>query len=227
MEDVVSIASAVDLYPAEKEEDCPMDIDLIGVNAPSNIFEVLDKPDNYRKNPYILELQTLPNDTFMVNSPFNKDNDHKGNLCNSKMITIQLKKDDTNMDMDRLMITDEVTQAPPPPINNDMISQFFTPKYSFLPNSQQVAEETQRNEYESALTPNSLWRTTKKIKNPKATLENLKNKSLADSTKESIHAVKTDDSLVSYNAYIKLADVEEYFANDNKLAFIEILTRDF
>ncbi|GES94146.1 hypothetical protein RCL_jg27595.t1 [Rhizophagus clarus] len=194
MEDVVSITPAVDLYPAEKKEDCPMDIDLIGVNAPSNISEILDKPDNYRKNPYILELQTLPNDTFMVNSPFNDDNNHKGNLCNSEMTTIQLKKDDTNMNMDRLMSTDEVIQAPTPPINNDIISQFFTLKHSFLPNSQRVAEETQRNEYELTLTSNGSWRTTKKIKNPKATLENLKNKSLADSSKESIYAVKTDDS---------------------------------
>ncbi|GBB90333.1 hypothetical protein RclHR1_17250006 [Rhizophagus clarus] len=67
---------------------------------------------------------------------------------------------------------------------------------------------------------------TKKVKNPKATLENLKNKSLIASTKDSIHAIKTEESLVTYDAYIKLANVEEYFANDNKLAF-KILTRDF
>ncbi|GBB91524.1 hypothetical protein RclHR1_18890003 [Rhizophagus clarus] len=150
-----------------------MDIDLIGVNAPSNLSEVPNKQDYYLKNPYILELQTLPNDTFMVNSPFNKDNDHKGKLCNSETPTNQLDKDETSIDMDRLMITDEVTQ------------------------------------------------------NPKATLENLKNKSLTASTKDSIHAIKTEESPVTYDAYIKLADIEEYFANDNKLAFIEILTRDF
>ncbi|GBB98800.1 hypothetical protein RclHR1_33230004 [Rhizophagus clarus] len=176
--------AAVDNLLAKNEEDSPMDIDLIGVNAPSNSSIVLNKQEFHHTNPYILDLQTLPNVTFMVNSPYNEENDHKENGCNSDTPTNQLDKDETT-------------------------------------------EEIQRNKYESVLSPNGSWSMTKKLKNPKATLKNLKIKSLTASTKDSIHAIKTEESLVSYDVYIKLADVEVYFANDNKLAFIEILTRDF
>ncbi|GBB93812.1 hypothetical protein RclHR1_22340003 [Rhizophagus clarus] len=227
MEDVISIKSAVDNYHAKNEENSPMDIDLIGLNTSSKLSEDSNKQDNHHKNSYILELKTLSNDTFMDNSPFNKDNDYRGNLCKSDTCTNQPDKGAPCINLNRLMISDEVTHLLPLPINKDIISHFFTPKHSFLPNTQQVTDETQKNEYELALLPDGLWRMTKKVKNPKATLENLKNKSLIASTKDSIHAIKTEESPVTYNAYIKLADVEEYFANDNKLAFIEILTRDF
>ncbi|GET03974.1 hypothetical protein GLOIN_2v1485434 [Rhizophagus clarus] len=181
MEDIVSIKLAVDNYRAKNEKDNPMDIDLIGLNTPSKLSEDSNKQDYHHKNSYILELKTLSNDTFMDNSPFNEDNDHRGNL---------------------LMISDEVTHLFSPLINKDIISHFFTPKHSFLPNTQQVTDETQRNEYESALLPDA-------------------------STKDFIYAIKTEESPVTYDVYIKLADVEEYFANVNKLAFIKILTRDF
>ncbi|GES78898.1 hypothetical protein RCL_jg21785.t1 [Rhizophagus clarus] len=36
-----------------------------------------------------------------------------------------------------------------------------------------------------------------------------------------------EDAPIIYNAYVKLSDIEEYFAVDNKIAYIEILTRDF
>ncbi|GBC07994.1 hypothetical protein RclHR1_07840007 [Rhizophagus clarus] len=42
-----------------------------------------------------------------------------------------------------------------------------------------------------------------------------------------MHASTEEDAPIIYNAYVKLSDIEEYFAVDNKIAYIEILTRDF
>ncbi|GBB90334.1 hypothetical protein RclHR1_17250007 [Rhizophagus clarus] len=92
MENVVSIKLAVDNCYAKNEEDSSMDIDLIGLNTPNKLSEDSNKQDNHHKNLYILELKTLSNDTFMDNSPFNEDNDHKGNLCKSDTCTNQPDK---------------------------------------------------------------------------------------------------------------------------------------
>ncbi|GBC09273.1 hypothetical protein RclHR1_08730004 [Rhizophagus clarus] len=92
MEDIVSIKLAVDNYRAKNEKDNPMDIDLIGLNTPSKLSEDSNKQDYHHKNSYILELKTLSNDTFMDNSPFNEDNDHRGNLFNSDTCTNQPDK---------------------------------------------------------------------------------------------------------------------------------------
>ncbi|GET00127.1 hypothetical protein RCL_jg3058.t1 [Rhizophagus clarus] len=63
---------------------------------------------------------------------------------------------------------------------------------------------------------------TQENKNSQATLKAL---NLISSTKQS-NAVK-DDTPVTYDAFIKLFNMETYYTVENKLVYIEILTRDF
>ncbi|GES79447.1 hypothetical protein GLOIN_2v1820860 [Rhizophagus clarus] len=43
----------------------------------------------------------------------------------------------------------------------------------------------------------------------------------------SIHATTNDDALITYDIYVKLSDVEEYFTVENKTVYIEILSQDY
>ncbi|GES89333.1 RNA-directed DNA polymerase from mobile element jockey-like isoform X1 [Rhizophagus clarus] len=42
-----------------------------------------------------------------------------------------------------------------------------------------------------------------------------------------MHAKIEEDAPITYDAYVKLSNNEEYFAVDNKVAYVELLTRDF
>ncbi|GBC00904.1 hypothetical protein RclHR1_00400018 [Rhizophagus clarus] len=67
----------------------------------------------------------------------------------------------------------------------------------------------------------------KKIKNPTAVLDALKSSSTKNNTNVSIHVTKDEDAPITYDAYVKLSDMEEYFTIENKLAYIEILAWNY
>ncbi|GES89255.1 hypothetical protein GLOIN_2v1485434 [Rhizophagus clarus] len=61
------------------------------------------------------------------------------------------------------------------------------------------------------LSPNSSWQTLKKIKNPKAVFEALKSNISSKVNIISMHATNNEDKHITYDAYVKLSDIEEYF----------------
>ncbi|GES77647.1 hypothetical protein GLOIN_2v1785965 [Rhizophagus clarus] len=110
-------------------------------------------------------------------------------------------------------------------INNP--EKFFTPSHSFLPNVYNVDKDRDENEFEMIKDDKGFWRTQKRPpKNLIKTLSTIKtDKKEKAKDNTSIHD-KREDNFITYDAYISLNDIDCYFHNDAKLAYIEMLARD-
>ncbi|GBB91148.1 hypothetical protein RclHR1_01830007 [Rhizophagus clarus] len=110
-------------------------------------------------------------------------------------------------------------------INNP--ENFFAPTHSFLPNIYIADSQKQDNEYETSISSNGRWNTNKKLpKNLKKTLSDIKSDKKSHSSRNnSMHAPK-DDNVTTFDAYINLNDIDNYFHNKDKLAYMELLARD-
>ncbi|GES86305.1 hypothetical protein GLOIN_2v1780196 [Rhizophagus clarus] len=227
MKGIINIPAAFNPSPPS-EVTSPMDLDLIDLNASQSHEDAKPKTahpsGNAHVNPYIQDLKSLSEDTFMFNSSSNGAHDQLADPPDKEV------PDDhpiiVSTALDNLKIISDDTPLPNP--NKDQQSEtFFTPKHSFLPNCQRVSEEFHENDYETTILPNGNWTTIKKIKNLKAVLDALKSSTTRGSNNTSMHAKIEEDALITYDAYVKLSDIEEYFAVDNKVAYVELLTRDF
>ncbi|GBB94702.1 hypothetical protein RclHR1_00240050 [Rhizophagus clarus] len=174
MKGIINIPAAFNLPPTS-EVTIPMDVDLIDLNASqSHENEEPKIPHPYggaHVNPYIQDLKSLSEDTFMFNSSTNSAHDQLADPPD------KAAPDDhpiiVSTALDNLRIISDET--PLSKSNKDQQSDtLFTLKHSFLPNCQQVFEEIHDNDYETTILPNGNWHTIKKIKNPKAVLDALK-----------------------------------------------------
>ncbi|GBB84199.1 hypothetical protein RclHR1_10820005 [Rhizophagus clarus] len=194
------------------------------INIPANDAPKQPHLHGTHINPYIQDLKSLSEDTFMTNSSTNGTHDQIADppdkeATDDHPITVSAA-------LDNLMIISDETSLSHP--KNDKTSDtLFTLNHSFLPNCQKVHEEIQDNQYDTTILPNGNWHTIKKIKNPKAVFDALKSSITQSSNNISMHANTKEDAPITYDAYVKLSDIEEYFAVENKVAYIEILTRDF
>ncbi|GBB92488.1 hypothetical protein RclHR1_20110001 [Rhizophagus clarus] len=110
-------------------------------------------------------------------------------------------------------------------INNP--EKFFTPSHSFLPNVYNVDKDRDENKFEIIKDDKGFWRTQKRPpKNLIKTLSTIKmDKKEKAKNNTSIHK-KREDNFTTYDAYISLNDIDCYFHNDAKLAYVEMLARD-
>ncbi|GBC01355.1 hypothetical protein RclHR1_04160002 [Rhizophagus clarus] len=150
MKRVINIQAAFTL-PLQHNDPIPMDLDLINLRDTS-IEERCAPPDSAAHvNPYLQDLRSLSEDTFMTNFSSNGINDQ---------LTDSYRKDapadhtnEVSAALDNLMIISDET--PSLHINTYKESDLlFTPKHSFLPNYQKVSEESQDNQYDSTILPN-------------------------------------------------------------------------
>ncbi|GBB85817.1 hypothetical protein RclHR1_12260007 [Rhizophagus clarus] len=135
-----------------------MDLDLIDLKAPNKDEEQTFCAYGNHVNPYIQDLKSLSEDTFMTNFSSNGAYDQIADPPNKDAL------DDHPIDV------------------------------------------------------------SAKIKNPKAVLDALKSSTTQISNNVSMHANNDEDAPITYDAYVKLSDIEEYFTVENKAVYIEILT---
>ncbi|GBB99849.1 hypothetical protein RclHR1_36560001 [Rhizophagus clarus] len=227
MKGIINIPAAFNPSPP-CEVTSPMDLDLIDLNASQSHKDAKPKTahpsGNAHVNPYIQDLKSLSEDTFMFNSSSNGAHDQLADPPDKEVPDDHPIIVSTALDNLRIISDDTPLSNP----NKDQQSDtFFIPKHSFLSNCQQVSDEFHENDYETTILPNGNWNTIKKIKNPKAVLDALKSSTTQGSNNTSMHAKIEEDAPITYDAYVKLSDIEEYFAVDNKVAYVELLSRDF
>ncbi|GBC01886.1 hypothetical protein RclHR1_04370007 [Rhizophagus clarus] len=227
MKGIINIPAVFNPSPPS-EVTSPMDLDLIDLNASQSHKDEKPKtPHSYSNahvNPYIQDLKSLSEDIFMFNFSTNGAHDQLADPPNKAVPNDHPIIVSTALDNLRIISDDTPLSKPN---KNQQSDTFFTPKHSFLPNCQRVSEEFHKNDYDTTTLPNGNWHTIKKIKNPKAVLDALKSSTTWSSNNTSMHAKIEEDTPITYDAYVKLSDIEEYFAVENKVAYVELLTRDF
>ncbi|GBC01884.1 hypothetical protein RclHR1_04370005 [Rhizophagus clarus] len=141
MKGIINIPAVLTLLPAH-EDTISMDLNLIDLKAPHKDDEQIFHAYGTYVNPYIQDLKSLSEDTFMTNSSTNGTHDQIADPSNKDA------SDDHPIDvfaaLDNLMIISDETPLLHS-INYKKPDLLFTPKHSFLPNCQQVSEEIQVN----------------------------------------------------------------------------------
>ncbi|GBB90417.1 hypothetical protein RclHR1_17370003 [Rhizophagus clarus] len=228
MEDVIAIPSAVDSKPTFVNDL----INLEGNLEHSGHDNAYTSVTHARHNAYLQELRSLAEDTIMTEA--NEEcatpewrepapdprhdimRDYASPNCINHLDDLKITCDTKGQDNLHLA---------PDLINNP--EKFFTPSHSFLPNVYNVDKDRDENEFETIKDDKGFWRTQKRPpKNPIKTLSTIKTdekEKAKDNT--SIHE-KREDNFTTYDAYISLNDIDCYFHNDAKLAYVEMLARD-
>ncbi|GET04719.1 hypothetical protein GLOIN_2v1785965 [Rhizophagus clarus] len=228
MEDVIAIPSAVDSKPTFVNDL----INLEGNLEHSGHDNAYTSITHARHNAYLQELRSLAEDTIMTEA--NEEcaipewcepapdpqhdiiRDYTSPNCIDHLDNLKITCD--TKDQDNLHLAPDL-------INNP--EKFFTPSHFFLPNVYNVDKDRDENEFEMIKDDKGFWRTQKRPpKNLIKTLSTIKTdekEKAKDNT--SIHE-KREDNFTTYDAYISLNDIDYYFHNDAKLAYIEMLARD-
>ncbi|GES81491.1 hypothetical protein GLOIN_2v1780196 [Rhizophagus clarus] len=175
-----------------------------------------------RVNPYIQDLKSLSEDTFMINSSTNGTHDRPADPPDKEVpedhpITVSTALDNLRIISDETPLSKSKKDQ-----HSDLL---ITPKHSFLPNYQRVSNEIQDNQYETTISPNGNWNTIKKIKNPKAVLDALKSSTTQRSNNISMHVKNEEDAPITYDTYVKLSDIEEYFAHLSRDTIEQAVTK--
>ncbi|GES79446.1 hypothetical protein RCL_jg23182.t1 [Rhizophagus clarus] len=105
-------------------------------------------------NPYLQDLRSLSEDTFMTNSSSNGINDqivdhHRKDASDDYTTEVSAALDNL------MIISDEMPSSHTNTYKES--DSLFIPKHSFLPNYQKVSEETQNNQYDSTILSNGNW----------------------------------------------------------------------
>jgi len=121
--------------------------------------------------------------------------------------------------------------------HNTVNSDFFTkPKHSFLPNFFQLCEDANQENLVIELTKSGQHYTRKKeIAHPKSLLQKIKERDNQiskvdkdeDHYNQSIHAIKSPFEEETYDAFIDVNLIDQYHKIEDKLAYIELLVRDY
>ncbi|GES86801.1 hypothetical protein GLOIN_2v1820860 [Rhizophagus clarus] len=122
----------------------------------------------------------------------------------------------------------ETTNAKTAHINPYLQKLKLLSEDTFMTNSTSNGINDQMADHQKRDNPNNhMTEISAKIKNPTAVLDALKSSSTKNNTNVSIHVTKDEDAPITYDAYVKLSDMEEYFTIENKLAYIEILAWNY
>lgn len=104
---------------------------------------------------------------------------------------------------------------------------FLLLSHSFLPNIIVLKQEADEVEYQTKIDEKGKLITTKRIKQPISALKAIKKSEPITNKNNVSRHDKKEDHYISYDAYIKLNDIDQYRDNNEKQAFVDIQLRSF